>query len=275
MPSKLELASTLAVLLTAATTAYAATTVQFSVTQPGSPVSTQTVYIKNGKVLVQGAGGDPQFDLLYNRQDASMTLINHGDRTFLTFNEQQVTELAEGAQNMMSTVQEQLTAGMASLPPEQAARMKEMLGSLGVPTEQPPPAPVKKILKKGTKRIQKLNCQQFEILKNQRKVAELCMAAPGDLKMSDDDYATIRAMQAFGEQLAEKAAGLARQFGGNVPDFGNRDINGVPIEMRDLSGPAPSSMTLTRLSQGTAESSMSIPKGYSAKPLPSLPRVTK
>lgn len=256
------------------TSVYADTTIEFSVTESGSAqLKSQIAYIKDGILFVKGAGGDPQVDLLFNRENSSMTIINHGDRTYVSFDEEQINELSDRAQGMMSMVQKQLAENLANLPPEQAARMKEMMGSLGMPAGNEPPPPEKKLIKRDLMTINNMKCRQIDVMSKDEKVAQLCMADRSSLNLSADDYQTIKAIQALGERLSQKAGKISGQFHGSVPEFGGLHIEGVPVEMRNFSGPVSSVMTVTRIATGIGEISMAIPQGYEPRQLPSLPKM--
>ena len=262
---------TIAAILFSATVC-ADTTIEFSVTDSGSTrTRPQVAYVKDGTIFVKGAGGDPQIDFLYNRARSSVTIINHGERTYLSFDEQKISELSDRAQGMMSMVQKQLAENLANLPPEQAARMKEMMGNVGMPAGNAPPPPKKKLIKRGVTTINKMKCRQIDVMSNDQRIAQLCMADRSDLDLQSDDYETIKALQAFGERLSRKAGKISGQFRGPVPDFGDMPADGVPVEMRNFSGPAPSVMTVTRFAGGVGGISMAIPDGYKPRQFPSLP----
>ncbi len=248
------------------------TTIEFSVSDSSSPQTrSQTAYVKDGTIFVKAAGGDPQIDLLFNRNQSAITIINHGDRTHMSFDEAKITQLSDQAQGMMSMVQKQLAESLANLPPEQAARMKEMMGGFGAPSGNQPPPPPKQMVKRGMLTINDMKCRQIDMMSGNEKVAQLCVADASSLGLAGDDFETIKAFQAFGERLSEKASKVSAQFGGTVPDFGGIQIDGVPVEMRNFSGPVSSVMTVTKLASGVGDVSMAIPQGYVPRQLPSLP----
>ncbi len=256
------------------TTVCADTTIEFGVTEPGSAQKkSQIAYVKDGRIFVKGAGGDPQIDLLFNRERSSITIVNHGDRTYLNFDEEKIGELSDRAQGMMSMVQKQLAENLANLPPEQAARMKEMMGNFGVSAGNQPPAPTKKLVKGGIMTINNMKCRQIDVMSDNQKVAQLCMADPSALNLPGDDYETIKAIQAFAERLSQKASRISAQFRGSVPEFSGMPMDGVPLEMRNFSGPVSSVMTVTRIAAGVGEVSMAIPDGYNPRQLPSIPEM--
>ena len=85
-----------------------------------------------------------------------------------------------------------------------------------------------------------------------------------------DDYKTIKALQDFQARLWTQASKISSQMGGHMPEFGGKDISGVPIEMKDFAGPVPTTMVVTKANSGVAGKALAVPKGYRAKALPSM-----
>ncbi len=62
---------------------------EFLVKETRAPVGkTQPVLIKDGKVMVKGAGGDAELDVLYSRAQEKLVVIDHHKRTFMPVDEQ-------------------------------------------------------------------------------------------------------------------------------------------------------------------------------------------
>ena len=264
------------VLFTAA--AGADTTIEFAVKQsPTAPPQTQSVYIKDGMLMVKAAGGDANTDLVFQQPTGTMTIVNHRDRTFTKLDEKRIGEMTQQAESMMSAVQQQMAEQLADLPPEQAERMRAMMGNMGMgATGAPPPAPEpSRLVEKGYDSVNGIDCQKMDVLKGQRKMAELCVASPGEVGIPNRDYAVIKAMQGFGARVAEQTSGFLSRFGSQVPEFGGMQVDGVPISMLDLSGNSQTSMTVTRIGSGTGGVTPGVPQGYVEKQLPSLPQMTQ
>ena len=121
--------------------------------------------------------------------------------------------------------------------------------------------------------INNMKCRQIDVMSNNQKVAQLCTADPSTLNLPGDDYETIKALQAFGERLSKKASKISTQYSGTVPEFSGMQIDGVPVEMRNFSGPVFSVMTVTKLTAGVGDVSMTTPGGYKRRQLPSLPEM--
>ncbi len=250
----------------------AATTIEFAVTDSGSDASrTQIAYVKDGRIYVRSAGGDANIDLLFTSNNSSIALINHGDRSYTHVDENKVSELADA----MSLVQKQLAENLALLPPEQAARMKEMMGSFGLPTENPRPEPPKKLVRRGIRSVNNIQCRQIDVVSDRGKLGQLCVATAAAMSIPDADYQTIEALKAFAERLARSASKIRNQLGDSVPNIFGLEVEGVPVEMRDVSGRAPSSMMVTRVASGVGDTALAIPSGYQPRPLPSLTKLRR
>lgn len=248
-------------------------TLQFQVkdlTKPKAPVQTQTVYVKDGRILIKAAGGDNRIDLLFNNTDKTMIIVDHAKRTYMPLDEQRVGQLVERAEGLMSTVQEQL----ANLPPEQRAQLEQLLGNSnlgGIAQGKSAPPPPKKYIKVGMREVHKIRCQGVEVIEGGTKIAELCLAGPSAIGIPNQDFETVKAFQLFGERLARHASKLAEQFGARVPEFGNQKLAGLPVELKDLSSNAHMEMSIARVATNAiAAKAMEIPADYSAEQLPSL-----
>ena len=254
-------------------TASADTTVQFEVQDGAQGNLTQTAYVKDGMLMLKQAGGDANVDLLFNQADASMTVINHAERSFMVLDEQKLGALADQAQGMMSMVQKQMAEQLANLPPEQAARMREMLGGMGqAPAPAAPPEPVQ-IVPQGNTTVNGFKCRQYHVLKGGAKISEVCAAEPDELGIPGSDVAVFEAMKQMGERIAERMRGLSESMGSEIPDFSYAEVSGIPVQMRDFSSGAGSSMTVTKVVKGAADVSMQVPQDYAAQQLPSMPQM--
>jgi hypothetical protein len=226
----------------------------------------QPVLIKDGMLLVKGAGGDEQLDLLYSRAKERLTIIDHRKKTFMPVDEQQISNISHQTEDFMPLLQG-LGEQMAKLTPAQRARWEDMLGgkvSLDKLANASKPQKPTSVVKTGVGRsVAGVNCEAVNVIQGKATMAEVCLAAPNELNLSKDDYATIRSLFNFSGNLAAKTHGFAEHFGVKIPNVKLQDFAGVPIQMRDLSGEKLGSLTLSRIV--TSELSgdlMQIPSGY-------------
>ncbi len=249
---------------------YADATLQFQVhdlAAPNAPVRTQTLYVKNQRILIKGAGGDDRVDIVFDQATQTMSIVDHVKRTYLPLDEQSVSRLADRAEGLVSAVQEQL----AALPPEQQAQLEALLGdsAMGAVTKEVPQPDPKTYSRSGARTVNGIACEGIAVLKGGRKTAELCVASADAIGISADDFATVKAFQKFGEQLAARASQLAERFGARVPEFGTQKLDGLPVELKDYSGTANMAMLVTRVAtDAIADRALQIPAGYTPDRLP-------
>lgn len=245
---------------------------EFLVKETREPAGkTQPVLIKDGKIMVKGAGGDANLDFLYSRAQESLVVIDHHKRTFMPVDEQQVNRITRQTEDVQPLLQG-LGEQIGKLSPKQRAKWEQMLGGnisldkIAKAAEAPKPT---SLVKTGMgKNVAGIACQQMSVIQGSAPMAEVCLADPATMNISSDDYATIRSLFSFSERLAAKTQGLAGQFGIKIPNIAIHDVAGIPIEMRDLSGENPGSMTLSRIiTSAVSPDLMQIPDGYRAEQL--------
>jgi hypothetical protein len=242
----------------------------------GRPPQVQTAYVKDGRILMKGFTGSADGDMLFDQAKQNITIINHRDRKFMTLDEKSVQQMAQQVGGMMAAAQAQMEKQMAGMSPQQRAQMQQMLGSagLGKMLEAKPAAPAsKQTLKPGAARtVNGFACQAIEMLRDNKKEGEMCVAKPQALGLSTSDYETVRAMQTYGEKLAKQAGELAARFGVQVPNYGGGNVDGVPVEIVDDTNAGGVRMTVKKVANQTVDGKLfALPAGYTQAALPSLP----
>ena len=258
--------------VTSATAALADSTLDYTIfDKPGQAGRSQPVLVKEGRIVVRGAGGDSNMDMIYARQSDSLQIIDHKKRAYMTLDQQQIGQFSQQAEQLQPLLQgfgEQL----GKLSPQQKAKWQQMLGDTVSIDDIASAANANdeaNLVKTGLgKHIAGIPCEQVNVLQGQSKTGELCIADPIRLNLSVDDYETVRSLLHFSESLATKTQGLAKQFGFKIPSFKLHDFAGVPIEMRDLSKKNSNSLTLSRiLTTEISAEAMRVPAGYRQAPL--------
>jgi len=253
-------------------TVSADSTLEFLLQETGTPAGKpQPVMIKDGMLLVKGAGGDDHLDLLYSRAKERLTIIDHRKKTFMPVDEQQISKISHQTEDVMPLLQG-LGEQMARLTPAQRAKWEDMLGgqiSLNKLAKASKPQKPTSIVRTGVgKSVAGFSCEEMNVVQGKATMAEVCLAPPDKLNLSGDDYATIRALFNFSGNLAAKTHGFAEHFGVKIPNLNIREIAGVPIQMRDLSGENLGSLTLNRIvTSEVSKSLMEVPNGYRAEKL--------
>jgi len=236
-----------------------------------SAATTQYVAIKNGQIMVRAAGGDKNLDLLYRQAADSVLIVDHSKRTLMTVNEQQIDRINQQARDVQPLLNG-LGEQVARLSPHQRHQWQELLGDYvsldTIAKANEPPEPTK-LVPTGVRvrNVAGVRCQTMSFMQGAKPVAEVCLADAANMKISENDAATIRAFFCLYERLATKGQGLARQIGLILPNISAHQITGIPIEFKDLSKDK-GSMILRRINTSTVSpETMRSPQGYKAVPL--------
>jgi len=244
-------------------------TIEFHV-EEGQKKAVQPVVVKDGQIMVKGAGGDHNLDIFYQRADERLFLIDHKKQRFTPITEEKIDQIARQTQDLQPVLQG-LGDQLKKLSPKQRAKWEEMLGGISIDQlgSGENPASGSRLVKTGRdKQVAGINCEQLDVLKGSAKLAEVCLANPSSMQLSADDYATIRSLLAFTQRIATKAQGFASQFGISLPPIKLSDLAGVPVEMVDFSGKRPTIMALNRITDSVSpDDRLQVPPGYQSQEL--------
>jgi len=80
------------------------------------------------------------------------------------------------------------------------------------------------------KQISAINCQVFQLFKNKQRLKEFCLADPGAMKMSPQEYQTLRSFYAFDYKVLTQLMLAMGKSDFTVIDYEEQKIPGVVIE---------------------------------------------
>lgn len=245
---------------------------EFSVKEKAqSEAFSQSMAVKDGRILVRGAGSNSHLDFLFDRWAQNLTVIDHKKRTMKVVNEEQVDRLNQQASTVQPLVQG-LAEQVAKLSPQERQKWQDLLGgsvSLDKIAKGAQPPVATTLMPIGReKEVAGVRCLPMRVMQGATSMADLCLADHAAIQIPDSDYATIRALLAFYERLAKRCQRVARQFGVIIPIISAGDMKGVPIELRDLSQDDGGSVTLRRFTTTSVSAEMiQVPTGYATAPL--------
>jgi hypothetical protein len=232
--------------------------------------TTQNIAVKNDQIMVKSAGGDKNLDLLYRHATENVVIVDHRKATLMTVDEQQVDRLNQQMQNVQPLLQG-IGEEIGKLSPEERGQLQDLFGdnvsldTLAKAAELQAPT---RLVPAGVREVSGIRCRAMRVMQGATPVAEVCLADAATMKISNNDVATVRALFGFYERLATKSQGLARQLGLFFPNIAAREMTGIPVEFRDLSGKDNVTMTLRRVNTSPVSAElMRIPSGYKAVPL--------
>ena len=269
--NRIALCLTICASLAFSSIAHADVVLEYTVKGMNIPAgTTQNISVKNDQIMVKAVGGDKNLDLLYCHAAESVVIVDHRKSTVMTVDEQQVDRINQQAQNVQPLVQG-LGEQIAKLSPDQRQNLQALLGdtaSLEMIAKAAEPSTPTRLAPAGVKEVAGVRCRVLRVMQGTTPVAEICLADAATMKVSDKDAATIRALFGFYERLAPKTQGLARQQGINLPNITAREITGIPVEFRELSGKDNVTMTLRRSNTSLVSPElMRITSGYKTVPL--------
>ena len=232
--------------------------------------TTQNIAIKNDQIMVKAVGGDKNLDLQYRHATENVVILDHRKGTLMTVDEQQVDRINQQTQNAQILLQG-LGGQIANLSPGQRQQLQSLLGdniSLDTIAKAAETQAPTRLVPAGVREVAGIRCRVMRVMQGVTPAAEVCLADAAAMKVSDKDAATVRALFGFYERLATKSQGLARQLGLPFPNIAAREVTGIPVEFRDLSGKDIGTMTLHRVNTSIVSPElMRIPSGYKAVPL--------
>lgn len=206
-------------LLLLAGSAQADTVIQFS----HGPEQNSAISIKNGIVYTPAGQGQR---MLWDTNNNRMLMVNDAQKQFMVID----TATIEQASGFMEQMREQMMAQLKSMPEEQRKALERQMGiNLSKPA-------VPKVELKSTgkgRTISSIRCAQSDIFTNGQKTGEVCIASIKDSGINPQDYATMKKMFNLSKKMAEKTASMGAPGAGMIKDM--PDLNGVPMEFRDLS----------------------------------------
>jgi hypothetical protein len=226
------------------------------------------VLVKPGTVLLREGADKKKRELLYQQANQAFILIDHKHRRLTTVNEQSVVNLVDQTQQMMGMMKG-VSEQLALLPPEQRAKVENLLGGIPAPRSSSKSAPaIQKLAPAGSRNVAGLSCRQYRATGPGGPKAELCLASAGEARVTAEDAATLRDMQTLALKLAREAAPVADRLDLNVPTLGNVKLDGILLALRDLSGASGFDLNLAELkNEPVDEQLLRMPRDYQPRHL--------
>lgn len=167
----------------------------------------------------------------------SVLFLTDGGRNRLVILDTTKNEYRELDQQAINQLSQQLQGAMAALqnlPPEQRARIEQMMRGRGLPG-QPAPAAKTVYTAQGSGSVNGFNCTKYEGMQGSQKVAEVCASKPADLHFSASDFQVFEKMREFASSLT---SGLANSPLANtrLSDITGPGFEGFPVQRIAYSG---------------------------------------
>lgn len=176
---------------------------------------------------VSGEGASVMF--LTDGGRERLVLLDKAKNEYREIDQQTMNQMSQQMQGAMS----QLNERMKSLSPQQRAMMEKMMkGQMPPGAGQVPRAEPVKYTAKGNSTVNGFACTMYEGMRGSEKVVEVCMAQPGQLKVSPSDLQVFEKLKTFTSTMTAGMGNYARGF----DQFTDAGVSGFPVSRVAYSG---------------------------------------
>ena len=266
MPTLLRLIVLFGYLLIHPGSLFAGSILEYAVSHGGHS-GLQTVTISNGEIVIKAAGGDSSLDIVFEQTGKRLTLVDHRRQRYTPVTEEAIAKLAGQVEDVTPLLRG-LGEQLRGLDARQRAKWEKMLGGFPLDAFAVAQHTLQGITLEaaGTgKEIAGVPCKSLQLKGERFHPMALCIADPGMLGLSAHDTAAVQSLVAVAHAVAVRAHGLASRLGLALSNQHLDTLAGVPVEIRELKGTHPLSMTLKRKQPTTVEvAPYHIPENYPA-----------
>jgi hypothetical protein len=232
---------------------------------------TQSVLIKEGKVLIPGLdGADHHRDLLYDKGLSEAVLIDHKSQTYVKVNRETIERISRQTEPLQPLIAG-LGAQLKNLTPEQRAKWQAMLGGVDLDklaAASQASAPMHLTKEGQARQVGHFKCTPLSVRRGKDKVAEICLSEAAEIGLAADDYATFRSLLDFAQKVAKKTQGLSSLMGFSIPVVSVQEAPGVPVEIRSSGRQNAEKAQLASVASPSSTSvAMTVPDGYRSQEL--------
>jgi hypothetical protein len=180
-------------------------------------------FFENGKQL--------EGSMIYRGDKKEIVMINHNDKTYMILDQAAMDALAKQLEQVMS----QMNEAMKNMPPDQRAKMEEMIKQK-MPGAYGGGKYVEPVLKKvGTGSVNGISCTKYDVYKGDEKIRQHCVANWKSIEGGEEMMTVMLQMADFMDQMA-KSFSKAGNFVGEQVQFERnvfnqlRQLNGFPVQ---------------------------------------------
>lgn len=228
-------------------------------TSPDGKVTTNQVQLDQNHMRAETADREAR-TVIFDNTAQVLRMVNDETKTYREMTKADVDRMAGQMSDAMARMQD----AMKNMPPEQRARIEEMMKGRGMAMGGAPA--VKTEYKKvGSDKVGKWACDKYEGTRNGEKVVELCTVDPSALGLTQADFAVAFEMANFFKALVPQ--GAERMF--MVGRADTQGFNGVPVRRVNFSNGQPQDVhELVGVTRQTfPASTWEVPAGYQKQPL--------
>jgi len=178
--------------------------------------------------------GQPDYMLFDTQRDVAIH-VSSVNREYMEIDRAAMTEMAESVARMQKEMAPQMAKmreQLKNMPPEQRAMIEQQMGGVSFGAMEAKPVAKVTTVKRGSDKIAGFKCQRYDVMNDEARVADVCVATDADAGMSKADFSTVSKATKFMRDMAEGAQKMSADMG--TPEMSMGDIEGVPVSTRDL-----------------------------------------
>jgi hypothetical protein len=251
----------LSALLVAANAAHAGTILETISRElaPDGESSTMSTYAQAGSMRVEGNAGD---GVMIFRND-TIYLVNPREKSYAIMDHETMKRMAEQVNPALKQMREQL----AKMPPEQREQMEKMMAQRMPGLGKQKTQDIRKTSR--TEKIGGVPCTYVEVVEDGVLSDELCVAAPGALKGTQELMDAAMKMSALLKEMTSTldAPWLKDMMERQAANY--EKLGGVPVLTRHFTdGKASHETTIKSVrTEAIPAASFEVPAGYTKKDL--------
>lgn len=222
----------------------------------GKGVESSVMHLSDGIMKVTSNEGGQKSEVIYQAGAGSFTVVMHDEKKYMTFGPKEIEQLSD----ISAMVDKMLDKQLANMPEAQRAQARAMMEGM-IKKQMPKQAPVPEYNKTSeTRTVNGYSCDVVEKSSKGKGTDDFCVADYGDLGVSSEEYAAIKAMMKVAEKMASQfgvdSSMNFEQVGEVLPV--QYDMNGVKASLVDVSH------------DDLGKQMFKVPAGYEKQSIPSL-----
>jgi hypothetical protein len=197
--------------------------------------STQQEILLDAERLRVNMSGKSAMSVLFLTDNGRnrMVILDPARNEYRDLDEQTMKQLSQQMQGAMAQMQAQLQ----NLPPEQRARVEQMMRGRGMPQlGQAAPEVRTTYTSDGSGSVNGFSCTKYEGKRGTEKVAEVCAAKPADLHFNPADFQVFEKMREFASTLTSGLANSPFANIGRITSVADQGFEGFPVQRMGFSG---------------------------------------
>ncbi len=217
--------------LSVASSVYADATMITKNYNNGIETPASTVMVKNNKVYMEmHTGGKTQY-VIYSDAEKTLTMVNPERKMYYAIGQDTINKQAKMMHDYRQQMMQQMQQKMAGMTDQQRTMMEQQMAKMGMGKKTSTVPVLKEIDTGKTVKVNNIQCRIHHLMREAKLEEAVCMASYTDLGISQQDYATLKAMFNFMENMSASAKMMNGHS--NEKDFKLQQLEGIPASIRN------------------------------------------